>query len=445
MLKTKWIGIFFTCLAISMIILGCAKKEEKPTLTIMWAAWEPADLLLEMSKEFTEETGIKIEPNFVPWAQYHDKMFTEFASHKTSFDLCLPDSQWVGEAVEGGHLLDLTDWIKQNVNLDNYPDMIMRSYGEYPDGSGKLYGVPGLLDFFMFAYRKDLFEDAQEKDAFKKEYGYDLAVPQTWSQVRDIAKFFNRPEENLHGIALWQAPLATAGLADQFLGLFWSKGGNLWNKENKKVVGYLNDEAGEEAAKLWVKLFQYHPQGAANYSVSEGLTAMQQGYVSMAGIYAAFYPGLVDPEQSRFSEQMGFFSSPAGIGPDGQKHHYIQLGGQGMSISAYTKHEDACKQFLKWWLKEETQLKFAESGQITPDKRIVDSDKFLEFAPVNKVVQESLPHLRDLWEIPQYNEMGEHLSKKMNEANLGKITPKEALDNIAEKHEQILTDAGYYN
>lgn len=447
MLKSRNWKVLVVIVLATITAFGCAKKEkEKPTLTIMWAEWEPANLLLEMSKEFTKETGIEVKANFVPWPQYHDKMFTEFASHQTSFDLCLPDSQWVGKAVKGNHLLDLTDWIKKNVDTNNYDDMIMRSYSEYPDGSGKYYAVPGLIDFVLFAYRKDLFEDANEKAAFKKEYGYGLTIPETWSELRDIAKFFNRPEENFYGVAMWQAPWATAGLTDEFLGLFWSKDANLWNnKTDKKVFGYLNGDAGNEAADLWTELFKYHPKGAINYSVDEGLTAMQQGLVSMTATYAAFYPALIDPSQSKFHDQIGFFISPAGIDPNGRKHHHVQLGGQGVSISAYTEHEKECKEFLKWWLKKETQWKFAEKGQITPDKRVVETEKFAGLSPVNPVVQQSLPKLRDLWEIPEFNEMGEYLSIKMNEANLGKITPKEALDAIAKRHEEILKNAGYYN
>ncbi|HEX29225.1 TPA: sugar ABC transporter substrate-binding protein [Candidatus Poribacteria bacterium] len=428
---------------VALTLSGYAKEDV--TLTIMWADWEPAHLLLKLAKDFTKETGIKVRGNFVPWPQYHDKMFTEFASHRTSFDLCLPDSQWIGEAVEGGHLLDLTDWIREKVDLNNYPDMVMRSYGEYPDGSGRYYGVPGLLDFVLFAYRKDLFDDPKEKAAFKEKYGYELGVPETWEQVRDIAEFFTRPDKNLYGIALWQAPLATAGLVDEFLGLFWSKGGRLWSgRKGKKVVGYLNDEAGYEAAKLWAELYKYHPKGAANYSVSEVLTAMQQGLVAMIATYAAFYPALLDPEKSLYYDKIGFFTSPAGIDPSGKKHHYVQLGGQGMSISAYTPYKEECKKFLEWWLREDTQWKFAEAGQITPDKRVVENDKFLKLAPINRVVRESLPLLRDFWEIPEYNEMAEYMSRKLNQVCLGQITPKEAMDDIARKHEEILRARGYY-
>jgi len=60
------------------------------------------------------------------------------------------------------------------------------------------------------------------------------------------------------------------------------------------------------------------------------------------------------------------------------------------------------------------------------------------------VVRESAPRLRDFWEIPQYNEMGEYLSIQLNQAILGKVTPEEAMDSIAERHEEILRRAGYY-
>ena len=38
-------------------------------------------------------------------------------------------------------------------------------------------------------------------EAFKAKYGYDLAVPKTYAQMRDIAEFFYRPDENRYGIA----------------------------------------------------------------------------------------------------------------------------------------------------------------------------------------------------------------------------------------------------
>ena len=45
--------------------------------------------------------------------------------------------------------------------------------------------------------------------AFKAKYGYDLGVPKTYKQLRDIAEFFHRPDENRYGIAIYTDRLPT--------------------------------------------------------------------------------------------------------------------------------------------------------------------------------------------------------------------------------------------
>ncbi|MCX7668412.1 MAG: extracellular solute-binding protein, partial [Atribacterota bacterium] len=160
--------IWFVVLCLMVGLWGSVALAEEVTLTITWAGWAPMDTLIALAEDFTAETGIKVKGDPVPWPQYHDKVFTEFASGKTSFDIVLPDSQWLGEAVVGGHLLDITDWFKEKVNTKDFAETLIRSYCEYPDGSGKYYGVPALADFFGFAYRKDLFDDPAEKKAFQE-------------------------------------------------------------------------------------------------------------------------------------------------------------------------------------------------------------------------------------------------------------------------------------
>ena len=419
-------------------ILGGVALAEEVTLTITWAAWAPMDTLIALAQDFTAKTGIKVKGDPIPWPQYHDKVFTEFASGKTSFDIVLPDSQWLGEAVVGGHLLDITDWFNEKVKKEEFSDMLIRSYCEYPDGSGRYYGVPALADFFGLVYRKDLFDDPEEKKAFREKYGYDLKVPETWSELKDVAEFFTRPEKNFYGIALWQAPMATAGLVDHFLACFWSFGAELWDPNTKRVKGYLNSEEGKAAARYWVDLYRFHPPGAANYSMDETNTAMQQGLVAIAGTYLAFYPGLVDPELSLYWDKVDFAPTPK------EKEWYVQLGGQGMSISAYTPYKKEALMFLEWWLSPETQWKWAQAGMFSCFNSIINDDRYLEFAPVNKVHRVSAPILKDFWEIPEYNEMGTVMAEILNAAILGRYAPEEAMDLIAEKHEEILERAGYY-
>ena len=78
-----------------------------------------------------------------------------------------------------------------------------RLRGVSAKGSGKFWAIPLEGDATGWAYRKDWFEDPKEKAAFKKKYDYDLAVPKTWAQLRDIAEFFHRPDQKRYGIAIY--------------------------------------------------------------------------------------------------------------------------------------------------------------------------------------------------------------------------------------------------
>ncbi|NJD25550.1 MAG: extracellular solute-binding protein [Betaproteobacteria bacterium] len=65
----------------------------------------------------------------------------------------------------------------------------------------RLVAIPADGDVILYYLRKDLLEDPQERAAFRKRYGRDLAIPTTWKELQDLAAFFHRPEKGLYGIA----------------------------------------------------------------------------------------------------------------------------------------------------------------------------------------------------------------------------------------------------
>ena len=90
------------------------------------------------------------------------------------------------------------------------------------------YGLPANQDAYGLTYRKDLFEDPKEKEAFKAKYGRDLAVPQTYQEAKEVAEFFTRPDQGLYGWGQMGGrdyDFATTA-SNSFL---WSFGGELYN------------------------------------------------------------------------------------------------------------------------------------------------------------------------------------------------------------------------
>merc|ERR1711881_182788 len=90
-------------------------------------------------------------------------------------------------------------------------------------------------------YRKDLFENPAEQKSFQSKYGYALAPPKTYSQLRDVAEFFTRPEQNLYGIATYYSK-GGDGITMGFQQVMWSFGGSYGDPETYEVDGYLNSE-----------------------------------------------------------------------------------------------------------------------------------------------------------------------------------------------------------
>src|SRR5260221_12835915 len=79
------------------------------TLTILWAAWKPADYLQKLTNDFTKETGIKVKIVQDPWGTFTDTFFNEMKKKEAGkFDMVVGDSQWLGRGSTEGDYVELT-------------------------------------------------------------------------------------------------------------------------------------------------------------------------------------------------------------------------------------------------------------------------------------------------------------------------------------------------
>ncbi len=210
-------------------------------LTIFWAEWDPANYLQELVNQYEAETGVKVTVETTPWADFQTKAFAEFNAKGSAYDMVVGDSQWLGAASEGGHYVDLTDFFNKHKLTETMAPATVKYYSEYPSNSGKYWSIPAEGDAVGWSYRKDWFEDPKEMEAFKAKYGYDLAVPQDWKQLRDIAEFFHRPDQKRYGVAIYTDNSYDA-LVMGFENAIFSWGGELGDYANYKVDGIINSD-----------------------------------------------------------------------------------------------------------------------------------------------------------------------------------------------------------
>ena len=86
-----------------------ANSAQADDLTLCWAAWDPANALIELSKDFEEQSGHNMSFEFVPRPNFADRMLNELNSGGQLCDLMIGDSQWIGRVAEAGHYVKLND------------------------------------------------------------------------------------------------------------------------------------------------------------------------------------------------------------------------------------------------------------------------------------------------------------------------------------------------
>ena len=142
------------------------------------AIWDNIQLdgLKEIAAGFTEETGVDVEFQVVPWNEY----WTLLEAGATGGEM--PDVFWMHSTYSQRYmsndiLLDLTDKIEssEKINMDSYYKDIAELY-QY---DGKTYAIPKDYDTIALWYNKKMFDEAN------------IAYPDdtwTWNDFADAAK-----------------------------------------------------------------------------------------------------------------------------------------------------------------------------------------------------------------------------------------------------------------
>jgi multiple sugar transport system substrate-binding protein len=414
------------------------KLTDKPvTLTFLWFEWPPAHALEDFANSEYKKLrpNVTVKVNTVPIANWHDAIFTQFAARKTDFDVPVLDSQYIGEAVTNGNILDLTEFANANIDKDAYDPYLLAAYGQYPqaktgelDEDAKLYGLPLLGDTWAMMWRKDLMGEEP---------------PATWEDMMAAAQKCQDENPGMSGLAFHQSKDADAAAVtyNTVNGVY---GGELWNPDDRKIEGVINNDAGKKAMDVLVNQMRpLTPKGSGNWFIDEVNAAMAQGKVCVAFNWVATLGGQLDPKQSKLGKskeeilsKLGFTALPE------QDTNYVPLGGMGMHISKYSAkdNQNEALNFIKWFEQGDVQRKWASAGGVPSRKDALSSPEFLDAAPWNKVYADSVPRLRDFWNLPEYAKLLNIQNTLVNAALNGTKAPDQALDEIASEQQAVLDE-----
>ncbi len=430
--------IFVTVLGTALSVAASAAQAK--ALTLCWAAWDPANALVELSKDFTKESGVEMKFEFVPWTSYADRFLNELNSHSKLCDLIIGDSQWIGGSAENGHYVKLNEFFDKNgVKVSDFVDATVLGYSEWPKHSPNYWALPAMGDAVGWTYRKDWFAKPELRKEFKTKFGRELTAPKTWDEFLQVAKFFQN--RVIDGKKVYGAYIFTErgseGITMGVTNVLYDYGFDYGNpKKSYDLNGFVNSAGAVKGLDLYKQLFKCcTAPGMTNAYMSEGLDAFKSGQVAMQMNWFAFFPGLF---KAMGPDKIGFFVNPSG--PSG---HYTQLGGQGLSVVSYSDNREAALQYVKWFAQPAVQKKWWSLGGYSCLKSVVNDPSFPKSAPFAPDFLASMNMVKDFWAEPVYATLLLDMQKRMHDfvvADQG--TAQQALDGLVKDWTKDFKDAG---
>jgi multiple sugar transport system substrate-binding protein len=191
-------------------------------------------------------------------------------------------------------------------------------------------------------------------EAFKAEYGYDLAPPDDWQKFGDICRFFtDKYAPELYGAGL----INTGYMYYFFFERFRSYGGRFFDPETMEAT--VNSDAGVQALTEMVEQNECQPPGVQTWGFGESLSALNSGEIAMTISWppiARWAQGINADEQAlswvpptQVKDNIGYAITPSG--------HSELAAGILLALSPNSKNKDAAYLYMQWLHSKQESLK----------------------------------------------------------------------------------------
>lgn len=363
-------------LFVMLFASGCGSNQ----ITVLGEKLSTTDAIQELVKDFEQSTGGKIKVKFVTadYVTMSRKAMDDLANKTAVYDIILEYNTALASYVQNNYVLTLEELkspsfanrlgseIQNRLNNIDQFDLMEKAWKEIgwyktKDGKYQPVALPFAANTMLLCYNKSLFNDPVHKERYEATYREPLAVPTTWIQFENIAKYFSS-QPRLYGIVLQGA--APYWIYFEWANLAFSMGGGVMRKPHgwdtdEKTPLLLTDSETVKATQLYARLRQYNASGdffgTDNYIQRD---RMKQGDVAMAIMWSDLLFDFVQgKERNSLDDRFAFAPIP------GDKS---MLAGGSAYINRRTKRPKEAVEFILWLLKPDVQAKLLARGLSSP-------------------------------------------------------------------------------
>src|SRR3954449_9850963 len=355
-----------------------------------------------------QHPGTKVDIQFVPWAQAHDKFTTSIAGGK------VPDVAEMG-----------TTWTPEFADQGAFEEVPKAAPGKYVSSlvdaatlDGKVWGKPWYAGARGLIYRKDILKKAG------------VAPPKTWEDVQAAAAAIKQKVPGVY-------PIGYTGLSEHmYLPTIWQAGGQIATQNGDSWKSALNSPQAAKAIEYYTSFYKdgLDPKAAVGWEEPDAQTAFINGDVAMLIAGGWTYNSIIQTKPA-LTKKIGTALTPAG--PSGKDTAFA--GGSHLVQFQESKNKALGAAFIDFMLKPEQLNKFtSEIGFLPGTTAGIKASGYLE-DPVRKPFAEQLlDHSAVYPPSPKWGglEGANIFDGEIQKVMKGQATPQQAVAELAKKMDE---------
>lgn len=337
------------------------KKADGATIKLLQTPHPYQQTFAPMLKEFTELTGITVQADLVPEADYFTKLNTELAGGSGAHDVFMTGAYFIWTYGPPGWMEDLTPWLNNSAATnadydfeDIYEGLRTSTRWDFKPGSqlgtGGQWAIPWGFETNVLAYNKKYFDSKGIKPA------------ETFDNFIQLAIDLTDRSQNRYGAA-FRGSRSWATIHPGFMTQFVREGGQDYTVDGSKYAAAMNSPTAVDFTKKWVDLAKKAgPTSWTTYEYPNCTQDLGDGRAMM--VYdadSATYPKNVKGA-SKEAGNLAWHPGPAG--PSGS--YATNLWTWSLAMNAASKNKLAAWLFIQWATGKDAMGKGTAEG-VFPD------------------------------------------------------------------------------
>ncbi|MDA3951408.1 MAG: sugar ABC transporter substrate-binding protein [Spirochaeta sp.] len=352
MRRTIAIGLVLLLVASTAVFASGAQEQEEEVVRFWYHFDDPETALNPLIEKFeSENPGIRIEAERVPWDAYYQRLLTAAAAGDPP-DVAQVKLWWQPQLVEMGALLPLDDYI---ADWDGKDDVYPRVWELTRHSDGQQYYMPLQMVVLYMYYRVDHFD----------ELG--LSIPETREEFLEVAQALTRDTDGDGETDVYGFGIRGARGGHDWWGSFVLSSGAEFFDDNGNVA--LATPEAIAANEWFLDLYREHgvsPPTTPSDGFREIVANMQNGTTAMT----IHHIGSAADMHAALGEKISAFPVPEGT--DGR---WTSFGDEENAVFAETDNPDAAFKWAAFLAEAENNAIWQKSsGQVSINISNEDQD-----------------------------------------------------------------------